>query len=131
MAFGSAPRREADSQPISPLARPAVSQTETHNLGFLSVADAAPSSGEILCLRASSVVMQLTVVFVVGVRTPIGRTQRRLRRRGQPADQDSNRRPKTLQSGVLPFDRRWRDSDMPPHCLEPSERKLFTPPHKK
>ena len=45
IAFGSAPRREADSQPISPLARPAVSQTETHSLGFLSVAHAAPSSG--------------------------------------------------------------------------------------
>ena len=46
IAFGSAPRREADSQPISQLARPAVSQTETRSLGFLSVADAAPSSGE-------------------------------------------------------------------------------------
>ena len=34
IAFGSAPRREADSQPISPLARPAVSQKETHSLGF-------------------------------------------------------------------------------------------------
>ena len=46
IAFGSAPRREADSQPISQLARPAVSQTETHSLGFLSVADVALSSGE-------------------------------------------------------------------------------------
>ena len=53
IAFGSAPRREADSQPISPLARPAVSQTKTHSLGFLSVADAAPSSGEMVHLRAS------------------------------------------------------------------------------
>ena len=34
LAFGSAPRREADSQLISQLARPAVSQTETHRLGF-------------------------------------------------------------------------------------------------
>ena len=34
IAFGSAPRREVDSQPISQLARPAVSQTETHSLGF-------------------------------------------------------------------------------------------------
>ena len=41
-AFGSAPRREAVSQ----LHRPAVSQTETHSLGFLSVADTCPSSGE-------------------------------------------------------------------------------------
>ena len=46
IAFGSAPRREADSQPISQLDRPAVSQTETHSLGFLSVADRGPSSGE-------------------------------------------------------------------------------------
>ena len=42
IAFGSAPRREAVSQ----LDRPAVSQTETHTLGFLSVADMGPSSGE-------------------------------------------------------------------------------------
>ena len=49
IAFGSAPRREADSQPISQLARPAVSQTKTHSLGFLSMADPAPSSGEDLC----------------------------------------------------------------------------------
>ena len=34
IAFGSAPRREADSQPISQLDRPAVSQTETHTLGL-------------------------------------------------------------------------------------------------
>ena len=48
IAFGSAPRREVDSQPISQLARPAVSHTEAHSLGFLSVANAAPSSGEIM-----------------------------------------------------------------------------------
>ena len=45
IAFGSAPRREAVSQ----LDRPAVSQTETHTLGFLSVADTDPSSGENTC----------------------------------------------------------------------------------
>ena len=33
IAFGSAPPREADSQPISQLARPAVRQTETHSFG--------------------------------------------------------------------------------------------------
>ena len=44
IAFGSAPRREADSQPISKSATPAVSQTETHSLGFLSVVDPAPST---------------------------------------------------------------------------------------
>ena len=46
IAFGSAPRREAYSQLISQLDRPAVSQTETHTLGFLSVVDTGPSSGE-------------------------------------------------------------------------------------
>ena len=68
IAFGSAPRREADSQPISPLARPAVSQTETHSLGYLSVAAAAPSSGESITLAASCgrMVMQLTGVVMVG-----------------------------------------------------------------
>ena len=49
IAFGSAPRREADSQPINQLARPAVSQTETHSLGFLSVAHTAPNKGEEEC----------------------------------------------------------------------------------
>ena len=34
-------------------------------------------------------------------------------------------------SAALPFDRRWCDSDMPPHCLKPSERKLLTPPPSK
>ena len=48
-AFGSAPRREADSQPISQLNRPAVSQTETHSLGCLSVADTAAHSAETSC----------------------------------------------------------------------------------
>ena len=46
IAFSSAPRREVDSQPISQLDRPAVSQTETHTLGFLSVADTSSSSWE-------------------------------------------------------------------------------------
>ena len=39
IAFGGAPRREVDSQPISQLDRPPVCQTETHTLGFLLVAD--------------------------------------------------------------------------------------------
>ena len=107
IAFGCAPRREADSQPISPLARPAVSQTETHSLGFLSVADAAPSSGETIRLRASSgrIVMQPTADFLVGSSKPgganvapptlVGRMWRRRRRR-RLAVQDSNRRPKTV-----------------------------------
>ena len=51
IALGSAPRREADSQPLDQLAKPAVNQTETHSLGFLSVADPAPSSGEDCCYQ--------------------------------------------------------------------------------
>ena len=47
IAFGGAPRREAVSQ----LDRPAVSQTETHILGFLSVADTGPSSVENNCCQ--------------------------------------------------------------------------------
>ena len=72
IAFGSAPQREADSQPISQLVRPAASQTETHSLGFLSVADAAPSSGGNFWLQASSgqMVMQLTTPFLVGSSNP-------------------------------------------------------------
>ena len=83
IAFGSAPRREVDSQPISPLARPAVSQTETHSLGvlsetnslgFLSVANAAPSSGGTVSIKASSgrTGRRLTAVFWSAVRTPVG-----------------------------------------------------------
>ena len=75
IALGSAPRREADSQPISQLARLAVSKTETHSLGFLgflSVADAAPSSGENFWLQASSgrMVMQPTTDPLVGGSNP-------------------------------------------------------------
>ena len=36
---------------MSQLAGPAVNQTKTHNLGFLSVADLAPSSGEDYSVR--------------------------------------------------------------------------------
>ena len=36
----------ADSQPIGRVDRPALSQTETHTLGFLSVADTDPSTRE-------------------------------------------------------------------------------------
>ena len=34
-----------------------------------------------------------------------------------------------LASAVLPFNQLLCDSDMLPHCLEPSERKLLTPPN--
>ena len=72
IAFGSAPRREVDSQPFSPCARPAVSQTETHSLGFLSVADASASSGATKCLRPTSgrMVMQPTGISWAGGSNP-------------------------------------------------------------
>ena len=125
IAFSSAPRREVDSQPISPLARPAVSQTETHSLGFLSVADAAPSSGETFRHRPSSgrMVMQLTGVFWVQIPGWLN----------TPPPPPSFGRPgfeaptENFASAALPFDRRLCDSDKLPHCLEPSERKLLTP----
>ena len=43
-------------------------------------------------------------------------------------NQDLNRRPKMLRPSALPFDRRLCDSHMSPHCLDPFERKLLTPP---
>ena len=129
IAFGSAPRREVDSQPISPLARLAVSQTETHSLGFLSVADAAPSSGETSHSGPSSgrMVMQPAAVFLVG-----GSNPGRMNTAALPPP--TGGRPgfelptKNLASAVLPFDQLLCGSDMLPHCLEPSERKLLTPP---
>ena len=54
-AFGGAPRREADSQPISQLVRQVVSQTVSRasrqadrntQFGLFSVADSASSNGE-------------------------------------------------------------------------------------
>ena len=132
IAFGSAPRRDADSQPISPLARPAVSQTETHSLGFLSVADAAPSSGEIVHFRASSgrTVMHLTADLLVGGPNPDRANMAPLPPPtvGRPGFKPP---PENFASAALPFDWRWCDSDMPPHCLEPSERKTFDPPPQK
>ena len=72
IAFGSAPRGEADSQPISQLDRPAVSQTETHTLGFLSVADTGPRSGENNCSQVGSarMVMQAAAEVLVGGSNP-------------------------------------------------------------
>ena len=48
------------------------SVTQKHTVGFLSVADAAPSSGDTLRLRASSgrMVMQVTGDFLVGGSNP-------------------------------------------------------------
>ena len=129
IAFGSAPRREVDSQPISPLARSAVSQTETHSLGFLSVADAAPSSGEIFRLTPSSgrMVVQLTADLLVGGSNP-GRVN--MAPLPPPTVDPPGFEPPTenFASAALPFNRRWCDSTKLPHCLEPAERKLLTPP---
>ena len=128
IAFGSAPRREVDSQPISPLARPAVSQTETHSLGFLSVADAAPSSGETcsMGLSSSRMAMQLTAAFTVAGSNP---GQVNLAPPpptvGRPGFEPPT---KNFVLAALPFHQRWSDSDLLPHCLEPSQRKLLTPP---
>ena len=187
IAFSNAPRREADSPPISPLAGPAVSQTETHGLGFLSLADAAPSNGENFRLRASCgrMVMHLTKVFPVAGSNPSRAIY------GTAAADDSG--PTRIRTAYLKFCSQVRyhwtgvwceacekthhgdiweflnhvrnvlhlytkrarpnvgytlhpsfllhcnrfasvshfhfhDSNMPPHCLEPSERKLLTPP---
>ena len=130
IAFGSAPRREVDSQPISPLARPAVSQTETHSLGFLPVADAAPSSGETFRLKSGSgrLVMQPAAGLLVGGSSAGGVNT-------APAPPPTVGRPgfepptENFASVALPSDQRGCDSEMLPHCLEPSERKLLTPPH--
>ena len=48
IAFGSAPLREADSQPISQLDRPAVSQTETHFGFFISGRHGSKQWGELM-----------------------------------------------------------------------------------
>ena len=116
IAFGSAPRREAASQ----LDRPAVSQTETHTLGFFSVADTAPSSGEKNMSQ--------------NWRWPNGNAGVHSMAAAPPpasGHQDLNRQPKKLRLDALPFDRRrmWHTSVS--HCLEPSQRKLLTPPPSK
>ena len=67
-------------------------------------------------------VMQLTRVLKVGGRPNMALPPPLTIRR--PGFEPS---PKNFASAALPFDRRWCDSDMPPHCLEPSERKLLTP----
>ena len=104
IAFGSAPRREVDSQPISQLDRPAVSQTETHTLGFLSVADTGPSSGEDTGAqdRQWPNGNAASRSFWVGGSNP-GSANTAV---PPPAFayQDSNRRPLNLRPDALPFD---------------------------
>ena len=72
-------------------------------------------------------VMQLTGAFMVGDSNPCPANiapppQRTVVRPGFELPTEN------FASAALPFDRRWCDSDTPPHCLEPSERKLLTPP---
>ena len=102
IAFSSAPRREAVSQ----LDRPAVSQTETHTLGFFLTADTRPSSGENNCLRTGSgrMVMQATAGYMVGGLNP-GAASMAATGADAGTHQDLNRRPKNLRLGALPFDR--------------------------
>ena len=74
--------------------------------------------------------MQLTVDFLVG-----GSNPGRVKMPGPPAppqrgaSQDSNHRPCLLLPAALPFDQQLCVSVTLPHCLEPSRRKLLTPPH--
>ena len=68
-------------------------QTETHSLGFLSVADPALISGEDNLPRDKQ--------------WPNGNAaeHRLFRRRWQSTGEDLNRRPKNMQPTALPFDR--------------------------
>ena len=121
IAFGSAPRREVDSQPFSPCARPTVSQTETHSLVFLSVADASLSSGVAFhCMPSSGrMVMQPAGVYMVGGSNP----GRRVLTPSPPPLEVS--RPgfepptENLAPAALPFNRRWSAGAELPHCLKP------------
>ena len=72
IAFGSAPRREADSQPISQLARPAVSQTERTVRVFCPWQTRLQAVGRKPGLRAigGQMVMQATSDFLVGGSNP-------------------------------------------------------------
>ena len=129
IAFGSAPRREVDSQPFSPCARPAVSHTETHSLGFLSVADASLNSGATLHCRPSSgrMVTQPTGVCLVGGSNPgwLRLAPPPPRKGSRPGFEPPT---ENFASAALPFDQRLSDGILLPHCLQPSERKLLPPP---
>ena len=137
IAFGNAPRREADSQPISQLARPAVSQPETHTwvfwqprhtLGFL--ADSAPSSGEDGCPQGkqwpnsnASDRRLLGRQFEPWLGEHAGVTVNDSRlTRIRTGDPKVCSRLHYHLTGVC-CDSRW-----PPHCLEPFDHKLLTPP---
>ena len=72
-------------------------------------------------------VMQLTGVFLVGGSNPgqVNTAPPLPPTVGQPGFEPPT---ENFASAALPFDRRLCDSDKLPHCLEPSERKLLTPP---
>ena len=116
IAFGSAPPREADSQPISQLARPAVSQTvirasrQAHRntqFGFFVSGRLGSkqwggkiASGQAVTEWKCSRPPNVRSAF----RTPVSEPLQQRRRR-QSASQDSNRRPKNLQLATLPIER--------------------------
>ena len=131
IAFGGAPRREADSQPISQLARPAVSEIEAHSLGFLSVANSAPSNGE----DSHHQNKQWPNSNAADL---LGRWfEPHLANHGSGAF--NHRRPAGIRSADPKFCSRLcyhltavcPDSNMSPLCLKPSHRKLLTPPPQK
>ena len=71
--------------------------------------------------------MQAAVDFLVGSLCP-GSASMAEAPPPAPIDQESNRRPKTVRLGALPFDQGWMGRNGVSHCLEPSQRKLLTPP---
>ena len=102
IAFGSAPRREVDSQPFSPCARPAGSQTETETERFfLSVADAPLSSGRMVKQPPSSCMISGSNPGRLFLTPP---PPLKVTRPGfEPPT-------KNLASAAIPFDRRWSES---------------------
>ena len=109
------------------------SVTETHSLGFLSVADTAPSSGEQLSWYPSSgrMVKQRSVKFLVGGSNPgevnMPPPPPAAAPKVYPA-RGSNQPLLVPHPAALPFDQQLYGSLHLPHCLEPSQRKLLTPP---
>ena len=119
IAFGSAPRREVDSQPISSLAS---SQSDRNTqFGFFVSGKRGPKEwADHLPTHPSSgrMVMQMIGIFLVGGLNPS-------RVHTPPPPPPTVSRPgfepptKKFASAPLPFDRRLFDSDKLPHCLEP------------
>ena len=141
IAFGSAPLREADSQPISQVVRPAVSQTvirasrqadrNTQFGFFFSVADSAPSSGEDSCWQDK----QRSSGNTADRRLLGRRFESRLADLGGGGVNDDSR-PARIRTADLQVcsllhyhsTALCSDRDASAHCLNPSEHKLLTPP---